>query len=66
MEILAKTSTKKQREKLGQHQKIQIYGSLPDSKCGSQVAADGGCGTDVVHRMNEGKAFGVLESVLSN
>ena len=33
----------------------------------SQVAADGGCERDVVHRMNEGyKAWGVLKSVLSN
>ena len=34
---------------------------------GSQVAADGGCERDVVHRMNEGyRAWGVLISVLSN
>ena len=34
---------------------------------GSQVAADGGCGRDVVHRMNEGyRACGALKSVLSN
>ena len=34
---------------------------------GSQVAADGGCERDVVHRMNEGYiAWGVLKSVLSN
>ena len=34
---------------------------------GSQVAADGGCGRDVVHRMNEGyRAWGALKSVLSN
>ena len=34
---------------------------------GSQVAADGGCERDVVHRMNEGyRAWGVLKSVLSN
>ena len=33
----------------------------------SQVAADGACETDVVHRMNEGyRAWGALESVLSN
>ena len=33
---------------------------------GSQVAADGGCERDVVHRMNEGyRALGVLKSVLS-
>ena len=33
----------------------------------SQVAADGGCERDVVHRMNEGyRALGVLKSVLSN
>ena len=32
---------------------------------GSQVAADGGCERDVVHRMNEGyKAWGVLKNVL--
>ena len=34
---------------------------------GSQVAADGGCEKDVVHRMNEGyRAWGALKSVLSN
>ena len=34
---------------------------------GSQVAADGGCERDVVHRMNEGyTAWGVLKSFLSN
>ena len=34
---------------------------------GSQVAADGGCEMDVVHRMNEAyRAWGVVESVLSN
>ena len=34
---------------------------------GSQVAADGGCKRDVVHRMNEGwRAWGALESILSN
>ena len=34
---------------------------------GSQVAADGGCETDVVHRMIEGyRAWGALKSVLSN
>ena len=34
---------------------------------GSQVAADGGCERNVVHRMNEGyRARGVLKSVLSN
>ena len=34
---------------------------------GSQVAADGGCESDVVHRMNEGyRAWGALKSVLSN
>ena len=33
----------------------------------SQVAADGGCDRDVVHRMNEGyRAWGELKSVLSN
>ena len=33
---------------------------------GSQVAADGGCERDVVHRMNEGyRAWGPLKSVLS-
>ena len=31
------------------------------------MAADGGCGRDVVHRMNVGyRAFGALKSVLSN
>ena len=34
---------------------------------GSQVAADGGCAMDVIHRMNEAHlALGALESVLSN
>ena len=34
---------------------------------GSQVAADGGCERDMVHRMNEGyRAWGALKSVLSN
>ena len=34
---------------------------------GSQVAVDGGCEMDVVHRMNEGyRAWGELKSVLSN
>ena len=33
----------------------------------SQVAADRGCESDVVHRMNEGnRAWGALKSVLSN
>ena len=37
-------------------------------KClGSQVAADGGCEREVVHRMNDGyRAWGALKSVLSN
>ena len=34
---------------------------------GSQVAMDGGCERDVVHRMNEGyRAWGALKSVLNN
>ena len=34
---------------------------------GSQVAVDGGCERDVVHRMNEGyRAWGALKIVLSN
>ena len=34
---------------------------------GSQVAADGGCERDAVHRMNKGyRAWGALKSVLSN
>ena len=34
---------------------------------GSQLAADGGCERDVVHRMNEGyRAWGAQKSVLSN
>ena len=33
----------------------------------SQVAADGGCERDAVHRMNEGyEAWGTLKSLLSN
>ena len=33
----------------------------------SQVAADGGCERDVVHRMNERhRALGAMKSVLSN
>ena len=34
---------------------------------GSQVAADGGCKRDMLHRMNEGYGdWGALKSVLSN
>ena len=34
---------------------------------GSQVATEGGCERDVVHRMNHGyRAWGALKSVLSN
>ena len=34
---------------------------------GSQVAADGGCESNVVHRMAEGyRSWGELKSVLSN
>ena len=34
---------------------------------GFQVAADGGCERDVLHRMNQGyRAWGALKSVLSN
>ena len=34
---------------------------------GSQVAADGGCERDVIHKMNEEyRAWGALKSVLSN
>ena len=34
---------------------------------GSQVAANGGCERDVIHRMNEGyRAWGALKSALSN
>ena len=34
---------------------------------GSQVAADGGCVRDAIHRMNEGyRAWGELKSVMSN
>ena len=34
---------------------------------GSQVAADGGCERDVVHRMNEGyRAWGALKSIRTN
>ena len=34
---------------------------------GSQVATDGGCEKDLVHRMNEGyRAWGALKSVLIN
>ena len=45
--------------------------SLEEVDCfkylGSQLAADGGCGRDVVHRMNEGyRAWGPLKSVLRN
>ena len=44
---------------------------LEDVDCvkylGLQVAADGGCESNVVHRMNEGySAWGALKSVLSN
>ena len=45
--------------------------SLEEVDCfkylGSQVAADGGCERDVVHKMNEGcRAWGELKSGLSN
>ena len=45
--------------------------SLEEVDCfkylGSQVAADGGCERDVVHRINEGyRAWEALKSVLSN
>ena len=49
---------------------VRINGDpLEEVECfkylGSQVAADGGCERDVVHRMNEGyKAWGVLKSEL--
>ena len=34
---------------------------------GSQVAANGGCERDVIHRTNEGyRAWGALKNVLSN
>ena len=34
---------------------------------GSQMAADGGCERDVIHRMNEGyEACGALKCVLTN
>ena len=34
---------------------------------GTQVAADGGCESDVVHKMKEGyRAWGALKSVLTN
>ena len=34
---------------------------------GSQVAADGGCQMDVIHRLTQGhRAWGTLKSVLSN
>ena len=46
-------------------------GPLEEVDCfkylGSQVAADGGCERDVVHRMKEGyRTWGSLKSVLSN
>ena len=45
--------------------------SLQEMDCfkymGTQVEADGGCGRDVVHRMNEGyKECGALKILLSN
>ena len=45
--------------------------SLEEVNCfkylGSQVAADGGCERDVVHRMNNGyRALGAPKSVLNN
>ena len=45
--------------------------SLQEVDCfkylGSQVAADGGCERDVVHRMNEGyRAWGALKNVLNS
>ena len=56
----------------GDRMHVILYGEpLEEVDCfkyqGSQVAADGGCERDVVHRMNEGyRAWGVLKSVLSN
>ena len=44
-----------------------ILNGEPLEEVGSQVAIDGGCEKDVVHRMNEGyRAWGALKSVLSN
>ena len=51
---------------------VILYGEpLEEVDCfkylGSQVAADGGCEWDVVHRTNEGyRAWEALKSVLSN
>ena len=50
---------------------IQNFEPFEEVDCfkylGSQVAADGGCERDVVHRINEEyRAWGVLKSVLSN
>ena len=50
---------------------ILIGEPLEDVDCfkylGSQVAADGECERDAVHRMNEGyRAWGAMKSVLSN
>ena len=47
------------------------YEPLEEVDCfkylGSQVAADGGCVRDVVHRMNEGyRSWEALKSVLNN
>ena len=40
---------------------------LEEVALGSQVAADGGCERDVVHRMNEGyRTWGALKIVLSD
>ena len=44
-----------------------VRGSCCFKYLGLQVAADGGCERDVVHRINEGyRAWGALKSVLSN
>ena len=38
-----------------------------DLQVESEVAADGGCENDVVHRMNEGyRVWGAVKSVMSN
>ena len=57
-----KTKWRSVEEVFHQSEEVECFKYLD-----SQVAADGGCESDVVHRMNEGfKAWGAMKSVLCN
>ena len=54
-----------------ERRKVIPYGEpLEEVNCikylGSQVAVDGGCEWDLVHRINEYRTWSALKSVLSN